>query len=84
MFTTSVDVDGNGRYRSDAFRPRVPGAYRWVASYSGDDGNEAVRTSCDDEDERVVVKKKKPYGGKPRPSPVPPGEHPHRPQGHPA
>ncbi|MEU8003823.1 choice-of-anchor A family protein [Catellatospora sp. NPDC049111] len=67
VFTTTVDVDGNGRYRSDAFRPRVPGTYQWVASYSGDDGNEAVRTSCDDEDERVVVKKKKPYGGKPRP-----------------
>ncbi|WP_203690493.1 choice-of-anchor A family protein [Catellatospora coxensis] len=67
VFTSTVDVDGNGRYRSEEFRPRVPGTYRWVASYSGDDGNQEVRTRCDDPAERVVVKKKKPYGGKPRP-----------------
>lgn len=67
VFTSTVDVDGNGRYRSEEFRPRVPGAYQWVATYSGDDGNSEVRTRCDDPAERVVVKKKKPYGGRPRP-----------------
>ncbi|WP_196279351.1 choice-of-anchor A family protein [Catellatospora vulcania] len=67
VFTSTVDVSGNGDYRSDPFRAREPGTYQWVASYSGDDGNQAVQTSCGDPAERVVIKKKRPYGGKPRP-----------------
>ncbi|WP_166388832.1 choice-of-anchor A family protein [Catellatospora methionotrophica] len=67
VFTTTVDVSGNGDYRSDAFRAKKPGTYQWVASYSGDDANQAVQTSCGDPAEQVVVKKKGPYGGKPRP-----------------
>ncbi|MEV0457686.1 choice-of-anchor A family protein [Catellatospora methionotrophica] len=67
VYTTTVDVSGNGDYRSDAFRAKEPGTYQWVASYSGDAANQAVQTSCGDPAEQVVVKKKGPYGGKPRP-----------------
>ena len=67
VFTSTVDVSGNGDYRSERFRAREPGTYRWVASYGGDGGNQAVQTSCGDPAEQVVVRKKKPYGGKPRP-----------------
>jgi hypothetical protein len=62
IFTTSVDVTGNGEYRSEAFRPVEAGTYQWVASYSGDANNRAVETECGDPAEQVVVKKK-PYGG---------------------
>ncbi|WP_191841280.1 hypothetical protein [Catellatospora chokoriensis] len=71
VFTSVVDVDGNSngdnKYKSGDFRPRVPGTYQWVAEYSGDENNEGVVTACDDPKEQVVVKKKKPYGGVPRP-----------------
>lgn len=67
VFTSVVQVDGNDTYKSGDFRPRVPGTYQWVAEYSGDDNNEGVVTACDDPAEQVVVKKKKPYGGIPRP-----------------
>lgn len=72
VFTSVVDVDGNTPvggpgYLSGSFRPHVPGTYQWVAEYSGDENNEAVRTRCGDPAEQVVVRKKKPYGGSPRP-----------------
>ncbi|WP_155368255.1 hypothetical protein [Catellatospora vulcania] len=65
--TFAVPVNGNGDYVSGSFRPHTPGTYQWVASYSGDDGNTAVATSCGDPAEQVVVRKKEPYGPGPRP-----------------
>ena len=52
---TTRQVSGNGFYGSDAFRPSQAGTYRFIASYSGDDNNEAVSTSCADSDQSVVV-----------------------------
>ncbi|MEV0455235.1 hypothetical protein [Catellatospora methionotrophica] len=67
VFTSTVPVDDNGQYRSGAFRPYQPGTYQWVAAYSGDENNEAVSTDCGDPAEQVVVRRKGPYGGSPRP-----------------
>ncbi|WP_144119526.1 hypothetical protein [Catellatospora sichuanensis] len=67
VFTSTVTINGNGVYPSGTFRPTTPGTYQWIAAYSGDSDNEAVSTTCDDENERVVVRKKAPYGPKPRP-----------------
>jgi hypothetical protein len=55
--TTSVEVDGNGNYDSADVQPTQPGAYRWIASYSGDSNNDAVSGSCTDENESVIVSK---------------------------
>lgn len=65
VFTSTVDVSGDGRYRSESFRPERPGTYQWVATYTGENG-ETASTECGDRDEQVEVKKKY-YGGHPRP-----------------
>ncbi|BCJ74751.1 hypothetical protein CS0771_42950 [Catellatospora sp. IY07-71] len=65
VFTSTVDVSGDGRYRSESFRPERPGTYQWVATYTGANG-ETASTECGDRDEQVEVKKKY-YGGRPRP-----------------
>ncbi|GAB4053638.1 hypothetical protein [Catellatospora paridis] len=67
VFTSTVTVDGNGVYPSGTFRPGTPGTYQWVAVYTGDSNNRAVSTRCGDPAEQVVVRKKTPYGGRPRP-----------------
>ncbi|WP_155374783.1 hypothetical protein [Catellatospora vulcania] len=67
VFTSTVTINGNGVYPSGTFRPGTPGTYQWVAAYSGDSDNEAVSTDCGDPAEQVVVRKKTPYGPKPRP-----------------
>lgn len=54
-FTSVVPVHGNGTYRSESFTPSRPGAYRWVASYSGDADDAAAVTSCLDPMQRVDV-----------------------------
>lgn len=41
-----VAVTGEGTYESAAYVPAAVGAYRWVATYSGDANNEAVTTDC--------------------------------------
>jgi len=47
IFTSTVPVNGNGNYISGSFAPTTPGAYYWVASYSGDiDHNAAVSSTC--------------------------------------
>jgi hypothetical protein len=55
IFTDTVTVSGNGDYESAAFRPKAPGTYRWVATYSGDGHNEAVAGSCNDAGQSVLV-----------------------------
>ena len=55
-FTAAAAVDGNGAYRSAAFIVPRPGTYRWVATYSGDEGNTAAGpTGCADAAEAAVV-----------------------------
>ena len=42
-FTDTKSVSGNGDYTSSDFTPTLAGAYRWVASYSGDADNQPSR-----------------------------------------
>jgi hypothetical protein len=47
IFTSTVPVNGDGNYISASFTPTTPGAYYWVATYSGDgDHNAAASTAC--------------------------------------
>jgi hypothetical protein len=54
----AITVSGDGTYTSTpSFSPAEPGTYHWVASYSGDAGNEAVAGTCGDTGESVTVGK---------------------------
>ena len=61
IFTSTVPVSaGNGNYTSGSFTTVAAGTYRWIAVYSGDANNAAVRTACNDANESVVVTKSGP------------------------
>jgi hypothetical protein len=48
-FTSTVEVIGNTIvYHSGDFVPNVPGVYRWVAEYSGDENHEGDTSPCND------------------------------------
>src|SRR5262249_54996335 len=48
--TEAVTVAGNGTYPTPTgFLPSAAGTYQWVASYSGDDNNDAVASGLGDE-----------------------------------
>jgi len=51
VFSSTVDVNGNGDYVSDPFTPTTAGEYFWIASYSGDANNKPSSGSCRDENE---------------------------------
>lgn len=55
VFESTRTVAGNGDYTSDPFTPTAPGVYRWIASYSGDSGNNPVSGECNDPGESVTV-----------------------------
>jgi hypothetical protein len=55
VFTSTVVVTGNGRYVSEPFWPSAPGAYRFLASYSGDLANAPASTLCGDAGETVTM-----------------------------
>lgn len=55
LATPVETVAGNGSYTSDPFTPTAAGTYQWVATYSGDAGNNPVSTACNDPVESVVV-----------------------------
>ncbi len=57
VFTSEVTVSGAGTYESLAYEPPEAGTYRWVASYSGDVGNEAVGIVCGETGGSVTVTK---------------------------
>jgi hypothetical protein len=60
VFTSTVTVSGNDDYDSKSFVPAKPGAYRWVAVYSGDSRNHrAGPTACDEPAETAVVRPSK-------------------------
>jgi hypothetical protein len=46
VFTSTVNVNGDGTYTSAPFSPQRTGTYRLVASYSGDGSNNASATAC--------------------------------------
>jgi len=45
-FSSTVDVSGNGPYRSGAFAPPRVGAYRWTIAYSGDLNHNPATVGC--------------------------------------
>jgi uncharacterized repeat protein (TIGR01451 family) len=55
VFTSTVNVSGNGDYVSSAFTTSSAGVYRWIATYNGDVNNAVVAGSCNDANENVVV-----------------------------
>ena len=57
VYSTTVNVSGNGVYGPVSFTPTSPGTYRWVASYPGDAPNTsaAAAQACLDANEDVVV-----------------------------
>ena len=56
VFTSTVNVTGNGTYGSGNFTPTAAGTYRWIASYSGDSPNTLpVSGSCNDANESSLV-----------------------------
>lgn len=46
IFTTAMPIHENGSFASEPFLPAAPGAYHWVAAYSGDANNEGGRSGC--------------------------------------
>ena len=58
VFSSSVNVAGNGNYTSQSFPTNAAGDYQWVASYSGDANNTAVATACGDPAELVSVSRR--------------------------
>lgn len=55
IFTSTVNISGNGNYVSADFVPTLPGSYHWIASYSGDSGNDAAIGPCNSPNENVTV-----------------------------
>lgn len=55
VFSSDVDVNGNGQYTSGSFVPTAAGTYRFVATYSGDFNNKSFVGTCNDANESVVV-----------------------------
>ena len=53
--TGSVGVNGDGSYDSPAVTPPSPGAYQWVATYSGDAQNNSAATACNDPNEQTTI-----------------------------
>ena len=60
VFTSTKPVTANGNVTSDPFTPSAPGTYRWIAAYSGGNGNAAVSTACNDANESVQVAQRVP------------------------
>src|SRR5207247_1965583 len=51
----SAPVSGDGTYPSSAVPVVAAGAYRWIASYSGDVNNNGITTACNEPNETSVV-----------------------------
>lgn len=45
-FSSTVNISGNGQYRSNTFVPSRVGAFRWTASYSGDVNHKPAAAGC--------------------------------------
>ena len=55
LASNTATVNGNGEYNSPPVTTSSPGAFQWVASYSGDANNAGVSTACNDPNEQVLV-----------------------------
>src|SRR5258705_318533 len=55
IFSSTVAVNGNGAYTSDAFTPTTVGTYRWIANYGGDTNNNPTANACNGANESVDV-----------------------------
>ncbi|MCA1656853.1 MAG: hypothetical protein LC713_03940 [Actinobacteria bacterium] len=55
LFTSNVNIAGNGSYVSAPFFASSAGTYKWRARYSGDAINQPFTSPCDDPDEVTVV-----------------------------
>jgi hypothetical protein len=55
VFVSQNDVDGNGQYASGSFVPDMPGTYRWVVGYSGDNNNDGFFGTCNEAGESSAV-----------------------------
>src|SRR5262249_43055355 len=55
LFTSTVNVRGNGNYPSGSFTPAGAGSYYWIASYSGDANNNAYTAPCGANGETLTV-----------------------------
>lgn|GEM_PF-5912014 len=56
VFTSDpVSVSGDGGYDSPPYVPAAAGVYHWIATYSGDDDNDATATGCDDPAQTATV-----------------------------
>ncbi|MEV6204334.1 hypothetical protein AB0M64_30815 [Streptomyces sp. NPDC051771] len=60
VFTSTVNVNGNGNYNSAQYFPTAVGTYYWIAQYSGDANNSGSTTACGDPNESSVVTKTRP------------------------
>ena len=58
VFTSTVNVNGNGNYNSGDFTPSTAGKYYWIASYSGDVNNQPSSGTCGDQGETSTIGKK--------------------------
>jgi uncharacterized GH25 family protein len=58
VFTSTVNVSGNGDYNSGNFTPTTAGSYYWIASYSGDSNNLPSSGACGDQGETSTLAKK--------------------------
>jgi hypothetical protein len=54
----TVAISGNGSVQSDPFVPQLPGRYSFVASFSGDQSNEAATAPCDSTSQVILVQKR--------------------------
>jgi hypothetical protein len=58
VFTSQVNVSGNGDYNSGNFTPSTAGKYYWIASYSGDVNNQPSIGACGDANETSTLDKR--------------------------
>jgi len=55
LFTSVVDVSGNGNYSSASFEPTGVGTYYWTAAYSGDAKNNPKSVACASVGQSVTI-----------------------------
>ncbi len=61
VFTSSMNVTGNGTYDSAGHVIDTAGTYRWIVAYSGDGNNEGATTTCGEEQATTIVLKSVPW-----------------------
>jgi len=55
LFTSNVDVSGNGNYSSASYEPTDIGTYFWTAAYSGDARNNPTSVPCASTGQSVTI-----------------------------